>query len=56
MAGSVPHYVEFGWSDAKRGGVTTVRTDGSMDIAHDGPTPIVIQSMIPRPPPTLAGE
>jgi hypothetical protein len=56
MAGSVAHYVELGWSEAKRGGVTRVQTDGSMDITHDGPTPIIIQSLIPRPPPRLPGE
>jgi hypothetical protein len=52
MAESVPHFVELGWSEAKCGGVQ-VWPDGGVDIPHDGPTRIVIHSMIPRPP-TLA--
>jgi hypothetical protein len=52
MAESVLHFIELGWSEAKCGGVQ-VRPDGGLDIPHDGPTPIVIHSMIPRPP-TLA--
>ena len=53
MAESVPHFIELGWSEAKCGGVQ-VRPDG-VDSPHDGPTPIVIHSMIPRPP-TLAAR
>jgi hypothetical protein len=49
MAESVLHFIELGWSEAKCGGVQ-VRPDGGLDIPHDGPTPIVIHSMIPRPP------
>jgi hypothetical protein len=52
MAESVLHFIELGWSEAKCGGVQ-VRPDGGENIPHDGPTPSVIHSMIPRPP-TLA--
>jgi hypothetical protein len=48
MAGSVPHFVELGWSEARRG--PTIHTDGSVELAHDGPIPIVINSLVPRPP------
>ena len=51
MAESVPHFVELGWSEAKRG--VQVRTDGSVDLPQDGPAVVVIKSMIPRPPPRL---
>ena len=54
MAGSVPHFVELGWSEAKRTAVQ-VRSDGSVDVPHDGPTPIIINTLIPRPPRRLAG-
>ena len=56
MAGSVPHFEALGWSEAKRGSVSTVKADGSVDVSRDdGPATIVIQSMIPRPPRRLAG-
>lgn len=47
MAGSVPHAEFLGWSEAKR---VTVHNDGTVELPHDGPIPIVINSLIPRPP------
>jgi AcrR family transcriptional regulator len=50
MAGSVPHYVALGWSEANRGCATTL-TDRGVDVSRDdGPATIVMRSMVPRPP------
>jgi AcrR family transcriptional regulator len=50
MAGSVPHFVALGWSEAKPA-YFPAGHNRSVDVSReDGPATIVIRSLVPRPP------